>query len=51
VALRLQQALVGTAAKNITAGVLATAPFLRARVHSAFFGETGYREMWRAHRT
>jgi flavin-dependent dehydrogenase len=50
-ALSLQRALVGTAAKNITAGVLAAAPFLRARVHAAFFGETGYREIWKVGRS
>lgn len=41
-ALRLQRLLVGTAAKNTTAAVLAALPPLRARVHAALFGETDY---------
>lgn len=41
-ALRLQRLLTGTASKNVTAGVLAVAPPLRARVHAALFGEMPY---------
>jgi flavin-dependent dehydrogenase len=48
-ALMLRRALVGTMAKNVTAGVLAAAPFLRTRVHAAFFGETSYRAMGSGH--
>jgi flavin-dependent dehydrogenase len=46
-ALLLRQALVTTAGKNIAAGLLNAAPSVRRRVHSAFFGETSYRDMWR----
>jgi flavin-dependent dehydrogenase len=41
-ALRLQRLLTATASKNVTAGVLAIVPPLRARVHSALFGEMPY---------
>jgi len=41
-ALRLQRLLTGTASKNMTAGVLAVVPPLRARVHAALFGEMPY---------
>jgi len=41
-ALRLQRLLTGTTSKNMTAGVLAFVPPLRARVHAALFGEMPY---------
>ncbi len=46
-ALMLRQALISTAGKNAASRVLDAAPFLRRRVHAAFFGETTYRDMWR----
>ncbi len=41
-ALRLQRLLSGTAAKNVTAGILAVFSPLRSRVHAAMFGEIPY---------
>lgn len=49
-ALVIRRALTGSAGKNAAARVLTMAPWLRGRVHAAFFGETGYREILRGSR-
>lgn len=42
-ALAIRHALVSATGKNIAARVLSGAPFLKRRVHAAFFGERPYR--------
>jgi len=46
-ALAIRQALIATAGKNAAAQVLTALPFLKRRVHAAFFGETAYRQLVR----
>jgi flavin-dependent dehydrogenase len=46
-ALAIRASLVGTAAKNLTARVLESAPAVRRRVHAAIFGEAPYRHLAR----
>lgn len=44
-ALAIRHALVASGAKNLAARILSSNPWLRTRVHAAFFGETPYRAL------
>ncbi len=46
-ALAMRQALMTSTGKNVAAHLLTAVPFLRRRVHAAFFGEMPYRHLIR----